>query len=44
MPYFAHSGHQPDKSDWQTLQDHLQVVADIAKHNAPISARKSWLI
>lgn len=34
MPYFAHSGHQPDKSDWQTLQDHLQVVADIAKHNA----------
>lgn len=34
MPYFAHSGLQPDKSDWQTLQDHLHVVAEIAKHNA----------
>lgn len=32
--YYAHSGQQADKSDWQGLQDHLQVVADIAKHNA----------
>lgn len=34
MEYFAHSGKEHDKSDWQTLQDHLQVVAEIAKHNA----------
>ncbi|MBD3777096.1 MAG: CRISPR-associated endonuclease Cas3'', partial [Thiotrichales bacterium] len=35
MPnYYAHSGRNSDKSDWQTLQDHLQVVAEIAKHNA----------
>lgn len=34
MIYFAHSGSQANKSDWQTLQDHLQVVASIAKHNA----------
>jgi CRISPR-associated endonuclease/helicase Cas3 len=32
--YYAHSGKRNDKSDWQTLQDHLQVVADIAKYNA----------
>ncbi|MBD3750846.1 MAG: CRISPR-associated endonuclease Cas3'', partial [Sphingobacteriales bacterium] len=32
--YYAHSGRNSDKSDWQTLQDHLQVVAEIAKHNA----------
>jgi CRISPR-associated endonuclease/helicase Cas3 len=32
--YFAHSGRELDKSDWQTLKEHLEVVADIAKHNA----------
>lgn len=32
--FYAHSGRNADKSDWQTLQDHLQVVANLAKHNA----------
>ncbi|WP_197723381.1 CRISPR-associated endonuclease Cas3'' [Thiomicrorhabdus aquaedulcis] len=32
--YYGHSGKNPDKSDWQTLQDHLHEVANIAKHNA----------
>ncbi|WFE67790.1 CRISPR-associated helicase Cas3' [Thiomicrospira sp. R3] len=32
--YFAHSGLRSDKSDWQTLQDHLEVVAERSKHNA----------
>ncbi|PIQ01581.1 MAG: CRISPR-associated helicase/endonuclease Cas3 [Shewanella sp. CG18_big_fil_WC_8_21_14_2_50_42_11] len=32
--YFAHSGSDNTKTDWQSLQNHLQVVAEIAKHNA----------
>ncbi|WP_319558218.1 CRISPR-associated endonuclease Cas3'' [Thiomicrorhabdus sp.] len=34
ITYFAHSGKHEDKSDWQTLTDHLHVVAETAKHNA----------
>ena len=34
MIYYAHSGHQQDKSDWQTLEGHLVEVATLAKHNA----------
>ncbi len=30
MPYFAHSGSQRDKSDWQTLPDHAEAVARMA--------------
>jgi len=29
--YYAHSTDRQDKSDWQTLKDHLENVADIAK-------------
>ncbi|MEP2650663.1 MAG: CRISPR-associated helicase Cas3' [Paraglaciecola sp.] len=32
--YFAHSGTLPDKSDWQTLKDHLYSVAEIAEQNS----------
>ena len=28
--FFAHSGHQPDRSDWQPLPDHLGNVARLA--------------
>ncbi|WP_117193997.1 CRISPR-associated helicase Cas3' [Rhizobium terrae] len=30
MRYFAHSGRQPDKGDWQLLADHLHAVAELA--------------
>ena len=30
MPFYAHTGIQPDRSDWQTLESHLQGVADLA--------------
>ncbi len=32
--YFAHSGNKSDKSDWQTLSDHLNAVGCIAANNA----------
>jgi len=32
--YYAHSGHKSDKSDWQTLPDHLKEVGRIAASNA----------
>lgn len=32
--YFAHSGNNPDKSDWQLLPDHLHSVAELAASNA----------
>lgn len=32
--YFAHSGTQTDKSDWQTLKGHLYNVAEVAEHNS----------
>ncbi|MCU7904746.1 MAG: CRISPR-associated helicase Cas3' [Candidatus Thiodiazotropha sp. (ex Epidulcina cf. delphinae)] len=32
--YFAHSGNNPDKSDWQPLSEHLHHVADLAASNA----------
>jgi len=32
--YYAHSGKETDKSDWQLLSDHLQRVGCIAKENA----------
>ena len=30
--YFAHTGTQPDKSNWQLLKDHLYAVAEIAEY------------
>ncbi|MBI4938336.1 MAG: CRISPR-associated helicase Cas3' [Nitrosomonadales bacterium] len=32
--YFAHSGSQPDYSDWQRLPNHLRAVGDLAGANA----------
>lgn len=32
--FYAHSGKNVDKSDWQLLSDHLNKVAGIAKQNA----------
>ncbi len=32
--YYAHSGHDPAKSDWQLLSDHLARVARLAGENA----------
>jgi len=32
--YYAHSGNKPDKSDWQTLSDHLNKVSCLAAENA----------
>lgn len=32
--YFAHSGTRSDKSDWQTLKDHLHSVAKVAEQNS----------
>ncbi|MCU7926130.1 MAG: CRISPR-associated helicase Cas3' [Candidatus Thiodiazotropha sp. (ex Dulcina madagascariensis)] len=32
--YFAHSGNNPDKSDWQPLSEHLHHVADLAASSA----------
>tara|TARA_Y100001968_G_scaffold200732_1_gene184284 strand:+ start:1252 stop:3594 length:2343 start_codon:yes stop_codon:yes gene_type:complete len=33
IKYFAHSGNKSDKSDWQSLKDHLAIVAEISEHN-----------
>jgi HD-like signal output (HDOD) protein len=32
--YYAHSGKDPEKTDWQRLDDHLTRVARIAGDNA----------
>ncbi|API53841.1 CRISPR-associated endonuclease Cas3'' [Rhizobium leguminosarum] len=34
MDYFAHSGKEPDKSDWQILSEHLHGVAKMAAEMA----------
>lgn len=34
MDYYAHSGRGPDKSDWQTLKEHLFAVARLAAGRA----------
>ena len=28
--HYAHSGHAPDRSDWQSLKDHLDQTAELA--------------
>lgn len=33
IKYFAHSGIDSDKSDWQSLKDHLARVAEVSEHN-----------
>ncbi|WP_420962487.1 CRISPR-associated helicase Cas3' [Brucella sp. IR073] len=36
MRYYAHTGNEPDKSDWQTLKDHLLAVAEMASAMAEL--------
>ena len=31
MQFYAHSTENPDKSDWQPLDEHLQRVAELAE-------------
>jgi len=42
MRYYAHSGQQTDRSDWQLLQDHLQSVAALAQERAQIFGGADW--
>jgi len=40
--YYAHSGGNDDKSDWQTLVEHLEAVADLAAANAERFGAAEW--
>lgn len=43
MPqYYAHSTSNPDKSDWQPLEEHLLVVADLAEQFAQAFNAGKW--
>lgn len=42
MRYYAHSGQQADRSDWQLLQDHLQAVAELARMRAQVFGGADW--
>lgn len=42
MTYYAHSTDNPDKSDWQTLEDHLQGVAQLAEEFAAVFGAGEW--
>lgn len=42
MTYYAHSTEKPDKSDWQTLEDHLQGVAKLAEEFAAVFGAGKW--
>lgn len=42
MLYYAHSGQQADRSDWQLLQDHLQAVAELAQKRAQVFGGADW--
>lgn len=42
MQYYAHSTATPDKSDWQTLEDHLEKVAMQASIFASVFGADDW--
>ena len=42
MRYYAHSGQQADRSDWQLLRDHLQAVAELAQKRAEVFGGADW--
>lgn len=42
MRYYAHSGQQADRSDWQLLRDHLEAVADLARERAQVFGGADW--
>ena len=40
--FYAHSTENSDKSDWQTLENHLQGVADLAEEFAGVFGAGDW--
>jgi CRISPR-associated endonuclease/helicase Cas3 len=40
--YYAHSGKNSDKSDWQALSDHLSQVGDLAGSRAAVFGAQDW--
>ncbi|MBW6513089.1 MAG: CRISPR-associated endonuclease Cas3'' [Desulfuromonadaceae bacterium] len=40
--FYAHSGHNPDKSDWQGLEEHLLGVAELAEEFASVFDAGEW--
>lgn len=42
MRYYAHSGQQADRSDWQLLRDHLAAVAELARARAHVFGGADW--
>lgn len=42
MQFYAHSGKNSDKSDWQSLEGHLQGVAKLAKEFAAVFGAGTW--
>ncbi|WP_028571954.1 CRISPR-associated helicase/endonuclease Cas3 [Desulfonatronum lacustre] len=42
MPFYAHSTPNPDKSDWQLLEDHLENVARLAAEFAAAFGASDW--
>lgn len=42
MEFYAHSGERLDKSDWQTLEEHLQGVAKLADEFAGVFGAGEW--
>lgn len=42
MKYYAHSTDNPDKSDWQELDEHLEAVAGLAAQFASAFGGQQW--
>lgn len=42
MKYYAHSTDNPDKSDWQGLEEHLQNVAELGAKFAALFGAEEW--
>ncbi|MBN1956786.1 MAG: CRISPR-associated helicase Cas3' [Desulfuromonadales bacterium] len=42
MQFYAHSTDNPDKSDWQKLEEHLQGVAELAEEFAAVFGAGEW--
>ncbi|NCD25967.1 MAG: CRISPR-associated endonuclease Cas3'' [Deltaproteobacteria bacterium] len=42
MKYYAHSTKNPDKSDWQGLEEHLQNVAELGAKFAALFGAEDW--
>jgi len=40
--FYAHSTDNPDKSDWQPLEEHLQGVAELAEEFASVFGAGEW--